>query len=147
MIGISYIKIKLFRRRYRKLNKHNDTCIIGYCDISKIQIGKKTYGPINVTDWSPSNHKLIIGDYCSIAPGVQFLLGGEHNINSISTYPFKVKCFGYDREASCKGDIIVKDDVWILAGMLIYILLSFISKNSEFSFIYCIFRKRVKSLL
>ena len=37
--------------------------------------------------------------------------------------------------------------IQVLAGMLIYILLSFISKNSEFSFIYCIFRKRVKSLL
>ena len=30
-----------------------------------------------------------------------------------------MKCFGYDREASCKGDIIVKDDVWICTNSII----------------------------
>ncbi|MDE6350288.1 MAG: antibiotic acetyltransferase, partial [Treponemataceae bacterium] len=40
-------------------------------------------------------------------------LGGEHNLDTISTYPFKVKVFGAEREAGSKGDIVVKDDVWI----------------------------------
>lgn len=107
------IKFKLFQKKYRKLNSHNRTIIMNYCDLSKIVIGKKTYGEIHITDWSFLDTKLRIGSYCSIAPNVQFLLGGEHQINSISTYPFKVYEFGYAREAGSKGDIVVKDDVWI----------------------------------
>ena len=117
MFGVGYIKNKiklmLFKKRYRKLNAHNETYIMNYCELSKIVVGKKTYGELHVIDWSPLNTKLYIGSYCSIAPGVQFLLGGEHQINSISTYPFKGKVFGYEREAGSKGDIVVKDDVWI----------------------------------
>jgi acetyltransferase-like isoleucine patch superfamily enzyme len=87
--------------------------------IEKVIVGKKTYGILNVVDFSPLNNKLKIGSYCSISPGVQFLLGGEHQINSISTYPFKVKCFGYEYEAGSKGDIIVGDDVWIGTNAII----------------------------
>jgi acetyltransferase-like isoleucine patch superfamily enzyme len=61
----------------------------------------------------------LIGGYCSISAGVQSLLGGEYQINGISTFPFKVKCFGYDREAGSKGDIIVGDDVWIGTNAII----------------------------
>ncbi len=108
-----YLRLYIFRKRYRKLNNHNETQIMNFCDLSKVTVGKKTYGGLNVTDWSPADTKLRIGSYCSIAPGVQFLLGGEHQLRSISTYPFKVKAFGASREAGSKGDIIVKDDVWI----------------------------------
>lgn len=113
------IKFKLFQKKYRKLNSHNKTIIMNYCDLSKIVIGKKTYGEIHITDWSFLDTKLRIGSYCSIAPNVQFLLGGEHQINSISTYPFKVYEFGYSREAGSKGDIVVKDDVWIGTNAII----------------------------
>ncbi|WP_461248799.1 CatB-related O-acetyltransferase, partial [Treponema sp. R6D11] len=71
------------------------------------------YGNLNIIDCSPTDTKLIIGNYCSISPGVQFLLGGEHRTDSISTYPFLVQCFGHEREAGSKGDIIIGDDVWI----------------------------------
>lgn len=119
MFPISFIKFYLFKRKYRKLNSHNFTKIMNYCDLSKVIIGKKTYGAINVTDFSPANTKLIIGSYCSIAPNVRFLLGGEHQITSISTYPFKVCKFGYSKEAGSKGNIVVKDDVWIGDGAII----------------------------
>lgn len=119
MWGLSLIKFKLFQKKYRRLNPHNETIIMNYCDLSKVIVGKKTYGPIQITDASPKDTKLKIGSYCSIAQGVQFLLGGEHQINSISTYPFKVKCFGQKREAGSKGDIVVKDDVWIGANAII----------------------------
>lgn len=110
---INDVKLCIFQKKYRKQNVHNRTKIMNFCDLNKISVGEKTYGEINLTDWSPLNTKLIIGSYCSIAPDVQFLLGGEHQINSISTYPFKVYEFGYQREAGSKGDIVVKDDVWI----------------------------------
>lgn len=113
MIFIEHFRKRRFQKKYRKINSHNYTQIMNYCDLSKIIVGKCTYGEINITDWSPADTKLYIGSYCSIAPGVQFLLGGEHQIHSISTYPFKVKTFGEQREAGSKGNIIVKDDVWI----------------------------------
>ena len=116
MLGI---KFKLFQRKYRKMNKHNKTIIMNFCDLSKIIIGKKSYGQINLTDFSPANTKLYIGNYCSIAPNVHFLLGGEHQIKTISTYPFKVLSFGQAREAGSKGNIIVNDDVWICEGAII----------------------------
>lgn len=115
----NYLKLYLFRKKYRKLNRHNHTQIVSFCDLSKVVVGKKTYGGINVIDFSPTDTKLYIGSYCSIAPGVQFLLGGEHQIKSISTYPFKAYEFGYAREAGSKGDIIVKDDVWIGCNAII----------------------------
>ena len=61
------------------------------------------------------NHKshLSIGSFCSIAGEVTFLLNAEHDISTISTYPFKVMVMGQKAEASTKGDIIVDDDVWI----------------------------------
>ena len=119
VLVLGKLKFKLFQKKYRRLNSHNRTIIMNYCDLSKIVIGKKTYGEIHITDWSFLDTKLRIGSYCSIAPNVQFLLGGEHQINSISTYPFKVYEFGYSREAGSKGDIVVKDDVWIGTNVII----------------------------
>lgn len=110
---INRLKYKRFLKSYRNLNKHNQTILKNYCDVSKIIVGKNTYGEINVIDWSSYDSKLYIGSYCSIAPGVQFILGGEHQTKSISTFPFKVKSFGYLKEALSKGDIKIYDDVWI----------------------------------
>ena len=119
MILPDKIRFYFFRKKYRRQNLHNSTSIQNFCDLSKIIVGKKTYGELHVTDWSPSDTKLRIGSYCSIAPNVRFLLGGEHNLHTITTYPFKVKSFGEEREANSKGDIIVKDDVWIGDGAII----------------------------
>lgn len=113
MSPVYYLKLHLFRRKWRRLNRHNSTYLKNYCDIAKITVDKKTYGVLNVSSFSPNDERLRIGAYCSIAPGVWFLLGGEHQLHSISTYPFKVMCFGFPREAGSKGDIVVGDDVWI----------------------------------
>ena len=119
MLLLGLMKLYLFKKEYRRINSHNYTIIKNFCDLSKIVIGKKTYGEINITDWSSADTKLYIGSYCSIAPNVRFLLGGEHQIKSISTFPFKVMSFGETREAGSKGDIVVKDDVWIGEGAII----------------------------
>ena len=113
MFGLWMIKLKIFRMKWRRMNRHNDTHIMNFCDVSKIIVGRKTYGSIFLVAWSPSQNKLYIGSYCSIAENVCFLLGGEHTLDTISTYPFRVKVFGELQEAGSKGDIIIKDDVWI----------------------------------
>jgi acetyltransferase-like isoleucine patch superfamily enzyme len=116
---VFYLKIFLHRKKWRKKNRHNETYAFNMFRIGRVSVGKKTYGALNVTDFSLLDTKLKIGNYCSISPGAQFLLGGEHQIDSISTYPFKVKCFGYEYEAGSKGDIVVGDDVWIGTNAII----------------------------
>ena len=58
--------------------------------------------------------KLKIGKYCSIAPKVSFYLGGNHNINRISTWlpPLEWE-FDSKRDLLTKGDIIIENDVWV----------------------------------
>jgi acetyltransferase-like isoleucine patch superfamily enzyme len=113
------LKQIIFKMKWHRFNRHNKTVPVNIFRSEKVSVGKKTYGSLNVTDFSSANTKLIIGSYCSIAPGVRFILGGEHQINSISTYPFKVECFGYEREAGSKGDIIIGNDVWIGVNAII----------------------------
>ncbi|MEI7474769.1 MAG: CatB-related O-acetyltransferase [bacterium] len=99
--------------QWRRMNAHNETYLTRIFDLSKVSVGKKTYGPLDVHTFGHPQEKLTIGNYVSIASGVTFLLGGNHPYEGFSTFPFLVKNFGYKEEAATKGPIIVKDDVWI----------------------------------
>ncbi len=120
---ISIIKRKIslyyFVKKWRKINEHNNTFPVNKFSIESVIVGKYSYGPLNVFCWGAENEKLIIGNYVSIASSVKFLLGGNHNINTFSTYPFKVKFLGKENEAWSKGPIVVEDDVWIGMNSLI----------------------------
>jgi acetyltransferase-like isoleucine patch superfamily enzyme len=89
-----------------------------------ITVGEHTYGEPKVYAWNDDT-KLIIGKYCSIAEGVVFLLGGEHRMDWITTYPFSAFSQEWSSAASIvghpasKGDIRVGNDVWIGHGALI----------------------------
>lgn len=79
------------------------------------QIGRWTYGQPKIHDWG-SGGTLKIGAFTSIGPGVQILLGGEHDITRFSSFPFHVfwktsDAQGYMRET--KGDVVIGSDVWI----------------------------------
>ena len=90
-----------------------------YFDIDLVTVGRATYGEINLCTFN-TNSKLIIGNYCSIAGEVVFVLDAEHNINTISTYPYKVKALNVQKyEAHSYGNIVVEDDVWIGYRVLI----------------------------
>lgn len=108
-------RLELFKlkAKWKRKNNHNFTSINKIMDIDKIIVGKYSYGIIDILKHNDSNEKLNIGNFCSIAPNVQFILGSDHPYNCISTFPFKVKVCGQQYEASSKGDINVFDDVWI----------------------------------
>lgn len=112
---ISMIKKKIFQHKWRKSNPHNYTEAVNCFDMDKVSVGRYTYGGVDVLN-SGTNSKLVIGNFCSIASNVFFCLGGEHLIDTISSYPFKVKVMGDEYEAISKGDIEVGDDVWIGYG-------------------------------
>ena len=99
--------------KWRKVNKHNYTKLHCKIDINRIKVGKYTYGAIDILADGPGS-KLKIGNYCSIGPDVLFVLQSDHDLQTVSTYPFKVKCLGSEAcEAISKGDIVIDDDVWI----------------------------------
>lgn len=109
---IKYVQKKML---WRKINSHNMTELNSDVDISFIEVGANTYGPINASI-SCDNSYLKIGNYCSIAPDVMFLVSAEHPLNHISTYPFRVFVMQEAYEPMNCGDIVVDDDVWIGYG-------------------------------
>ena len=64
--------------------------------------------------------KLIIGKFCAIAKGIEFIMNGaNHRINAITTYPFNIMKNGWEKSApslsdlKLKGNTIIGNDVWI----------------------------------
>ena len=106
------IDLYFFRRKWRKANGHNTTIAANIFDLDSVSVGKETYGAIRVLNWG-ENEKLAIGNFCSIAQEVMFILNADHYVDHISTFPFKVKCLGEKREGYSKGNIVIGDDVWI----------------------------------
>ena len=63
--------------------------------------------------------RLIIGKFCQIAAGVEFVMNGaNHQMNAVSTFPFYT-LEGWDMEPPAasdmplKGDTVISNDVWI----------------------------------
>ena len=80
------------------------------------RFGRGTYASrLKIHSWNEGS-TLSIGAYCSIADGVQIYLGGEHNIDWVTTYPFSVlrksasHIVGHPRT---KGSVVIGNDVWI----------------------------------
>ena len=62
--------------------------------------------------------KLIIGKFCQIAAGVNFVMNGaNHQMNAVTTFPFYI--LGWKQPAPAlsklplKGDTVIGNDVWI----------------------------------
>lgn len=107
------------KKKWRKANVHNKTHLISVEHLNSVKVGKCTYGSIDIIK-SDDVSKLSIGNYCSIAEKVKFVLGADHPLNYVSTYPFKALILKSQRyEAVSKGNIIVDDDVWIGYGATI----------------------------
>lgn len=68
-------------------------------------------------EWN--NDKLIIGKFCQIASGVEFVMNGaNHQMNAVSTFPFYTlegwkQTPPIQNDLPIKGDTIIGNDVWI----------------------------------
>ena len=117
----NYEKLRI---EWRKHNSHNgtnpskDMSIVNF-PIDRVEVGKGTYGELDVRCWNTDNEKLIIGNYVSIASGVKFILGGNHEYSYASSFPFKARANSQIIEATSKGPIVVEDDVWIATDSII----------------------------
>jgi chloramphenicol O-acetyltransferase type B len=106
---ISYVK-KLARsfRQKRSLQLHKK--------YPQYEFGKGTYSSnLKIYSWN-EGAKLHIGSYCSMADGIQIYLGGEHNVDWVTTYPFS-ELWKAGRHIpghpKTKGDVTIGSDVWI----------------------------------
>ncbi|BDZ30321.1 Vat family streptogramin A O-acetyltransferase [Lactiplantibacillus sp. WILCCON 0030] len=96
---------------------------------ANIQVGDYTYYDDAVDPLAFEQHvthhydflgdKLVIGRFCSIASGIEFIMNGaNHVMHGVSTYPFNI--LGGDWQAHTpalsdlpmKGDTVVSNDVW-----------------------------------
>lgn len=84
------------------------------------EVGRYTYGQPTFICF-PSAAKARIGAFCSIADGVTFILGGEHDHQRVTTYPLNALFApdGLPWHESTKGDLVVGNDVWIGYGATI----------------------------
>lgn len=74
----NWIKWKLKNRGINQTTLYLDG------DINKVEVGRYTYGKLNVFSYGSKEEKLKIGDFCSIAVTAQFILGGtqcDHFLN------------------------------------------------------------------
>lgn len=70
-----------------------------------VSVGTGSYGLLNVLSFCPSKESLKIGNFVSIAPGVTFVLGGNHQMNTVTTFPIYSELNGviYHEDANSRG--------------------------------------------
>ncbi len=78
-------------------------------------VGDKSYGNPTVL-FSNSGARLKIGQYVSIAENATIMLGGNHRVDWMTTYPlskYYPEWNALTGHPSTKGDVIIGNDVWI----------------------------------
>ena len=103
------------REIYVKPTVTNPNILVG--DFTYIADSEFESHVTHLYEWN--GDKLIIGRFCQIASGVEFVMNGaNHQMNAVSTYPFYT-LKGWDMEAPAaddlplKGDTVIGNDVWI----------------------------------
>lgn len=93
----------------------------------EFDIGVGSYGDIEVHRFGEAT-TLTIGKYCSLADGVQIMLGGGHRTEWVTTYPFSALDAQHkiiSGHPVSKGSVVIGNDVWIgreamiLSGVMI----------------------------
>ena len=85
-----------------------------------LSMGRHSYGAPRVRTFAGDSARVKIGSFVSIAEEVEFIPGGNHRVDWVSTYPFRWM-FGLpgaleDGHPASKGDIVVGHDVWLGTG-------------------------------
>ncbi len=114
------LKNRLRQREWRRQNAHNFTTMGNLFPFQLVEVGNFSYGRI-VARFFNNEERLKIGHFVSIAEGVVFLIGADHHISTISTYPMDTlitKSNTYVDPVK-QGNIEIGDDVWLGTDALI----------------------------
>lgn len=107
-------KMSQFESAWRIKNSNNNTVVRDIFPQEVVDVGNGTYGCINIRWFWDKEEHLSIGHFCSIAEGTLFLTGGNHPLDTLSSFPFNAYYdTGKSHLAPTKGPIVVGDDVWI----------------------------------
>lgn len=82
-------------------------------------MGKYSYGRPTIRLYVGDAPKIFIGSFVSISDDVEFIPGGGHHPEWVSTFPFRFMFRlpgGIGDGGVSKGDIVVGNDVWIGTG-------------------------------
>ncbi len=85
------------------------------CQNESITIGEYSYGIPHVLNWT-STDSIVIGKFCSISKNVQILVGENHRVDWVTTFPFNVFLSDYfyiKGHPMSKGNVVIGNDVWI----------------------------------
>jgi virginiamycin A acetyltransferase len=107
---------KLFPNQRRK-----DFFMAGNKHYSAFEIGEWSYGS-PVVLYANEKATLKVGRFCSFARNVTILLGGEHNIDWVTTYPFSAildEAKAFPGHPLTRGDVTIGNDVWVARDSLI----------------------------
>jgi acetyltransferase-like isoleucine patch superfamily enzyme len=118
--------MSLLHRLKNWSNPHNLTRLHlkRLADKHGFSIDDHTYGRPKVR-FPESGAKLTIGRYGSIADDVNILLGGNHRMDFVTTYPFGAmaelwpEAAGRNDYAVSRGDVVIGHDVWLGSGCMI----------------------------
>ena len=110
-----------FKKEWRKRNKQNQTVPMNIFPMECVEVGNGTYGELHILSYFPPIEKLTIGNYVSLASNVHFILSGNHQTETLFTYPIRSTLEGKhcQTDSRSKGPIIVEDEVWIGYGATI----------------------------
>lgn len=116
-----YPKLLHFKLKFRKKFPDSYISPVRTFDLNIVKIGRYSYGPLDIHTHGPGMDgvQVSIGNFVSIAGNVRFLVKMEHQLHTISTYPFNHYIMHLPEQAGSKGPIIVNDDVWIGEGAII----------------------------
>lgn len=109
---------KKFRDQFKKLHLLEKGKFKFKYRYPQYDYGYGSYGTPLVEHGDKEVH-LKIGSFCSIAGGVKILLGGNHNTNAITTFPFYERLPGVVKNNETKGDVVIGSDVWLASDCLI----------------------------
>ena len=71
----------------------------------QFSFGRETYGNLLIRDFLDQDD-IEVGSFTSIAPGAQILLGADHRVDWVTTYPFNIN--SERRSFSFNANIIFK---------------------------------------
>jgi chloramphenicol O-acetyltransferase type B len=88
---------------------------VGKHDPARLSMGRHSYGRPRVITYDDDTFSTVtIGNFCSIAEGVEFLVDGNHRHDLITTSPLQtLGLAGPPGHNAGRGPITVEHDVWI----------------------------------
>lgn len=118
--------LRSLRARVRRKNRDNREGRTWTVGASTVRVGRYTYGAnlLEIRQWG-EGASLDIGAFCSIADRVTVLLGGNHRVDWMTTYPFGAlypEDLGGESivgHPATGGNVTIGNDVWVGTGAMI----------------------------